>query len=90
MFRSAVLRAARTISVPKVATVAVPRFVVPRTVVFPTKQVLSVGSRFYSAPALLTQEQVEGRIIDLLKAFDKVRATQLVYGVFGDTDVGGG
>ncbi|KAF8424041.1 acyl carrier protein [Tirmania nivea] len=72
MFRSAVLRAARTISVPKAAAAAVPRLAVPRAVVFPAKQALSIGSRFYSAPASLTQEQVEGRILDLLKGFDKV------------------
>ncbi|KAF8459486.1 NADH dehydrogenase 1 alpha/beta subcomplex 1 [Terfezia claveryi] len=81
MFRSAVLRAARTISIPKVLTAAVPPFAVPRAAVFPTKQVLSVGLRFYSAPASLTQEQVEGRIIDLLKGFDKVRGPQSLYGV---------
>jgi hypothetical protein len=33
---------------------------------------LSSAVRFYSAPAGLTQEQVEGRILDLLKNFDKV------------------
>ncbi|KAI9860154.1 MAG: Acyl carrier protein, mitochondrial [Trichoglossum hirsutum] len=32
----------------------------------------SSAVRFYSAPAGLTQEQVEGRILDLLKNFDKV------------------
>jgi len=74
MFRSAVLRAVRSISMPKVATTAI-----PRAVVFPTKQVLSGGSRSYSAPALLTQEQVQARIIDLLKGFDKVRGAQLTH-----------
>ena len=29
--------------------------------------------RWYSAPAELTQQEVEGRIMDLLKNFDKVR-----------------
>ncbi|KAI9738257.1 MAG: hypothetical protein M1834_008755 [Cirrosporium novae-zelandiae] len=28
--------------------------------------------RFYSAPAGLTQDEVEGRILDMLKGFDKV------------------
>ena len=30
------------------------------------------SARFYSAPAGLTQQEVEGRILDLLKNFDKV------------------
>lgn len=30
-------------------------------------------ARFYSAPAGLSKEEVEGRIINLLKNFDKVR-----------------
>ncbi|KAF8461101.1 acyl carrier protein-like protein, partial [Kalaharituber pfeilii] len=69
---SAVLRAARTFTVPRVAAVA-PRVAVPRAVGFPTKPAFSIGSiRYYSAPASLTKEQVEGRILDLLKGFDKV------------------
>lgn len=79
MFRSSVLRAVRTVSVPKVATVA-PRVVVPRSVAFPTMPLLSLAStRFYSAPALLTQGQVEGRILELLKGFDKVSEAQLIH-----------
>ena len=30
------------------------------------------GARFYSAPAGLSKNEVEGRIVDLLKNFDKV------------------
>ena len=33
---------------------------------------VSQGARWYSAPAGLAKQEVEGRIIDLLKGFDKV------------------
>ncbi|KAI5793772.1 acyl carrier protein [Peziza echinospora] len=73
MFRSAVLRAVRTTRTTSVAKVALPKIAIPRVAGFPTKPLLSIGTpRFYSAPASLTQAEVEGRIIDLLKGFDKV------------------
>ena len=72
MFRSAILRAARTFSVTRAAA---PRVAIPRAAVFPTKPLLAIPSiRSYSAPATLTSDQVESRIIDLLKGFDKVCA----------------
>lgn len=78
MFRSAVIRSLR-LSVPRVARAASPV----------SRQVPAVSSiarqaqfapsfsyqaiRSYSAPAGLNQTEVQGRIVDLLKNFDKVR-----------------
>lgn len=77
MFRTALLRAART------AAVAAPRFQAPiaRPVarsLFQTKQI-TPSARFqavrcYSASAGLSRDEVLGRIMDLLKNFDKVRS----------------
>jgi len=39
-----------------------------------------MGIRFYSAPASLSKEEVEGRIKDLLKGFDKVTDQSKVTG----------
>ncbi|EEQ33803.1 conserved hypothetical protein [Microsporum canis CBS 113480] len=77
MFRSAVIRSLR-LSVPRVARAASPV----------SRQVPAVSSiarqaqfapsfsyqaiRSYSAPAGLNQTEVQGRIVDLLKNFDKV------------------
>jgi NADH dehydrogenase (ubiquinone) 1 alpha/beta subcomplex 1 len=71
MFRPAVLRAARALRPaairPVVKTAALrPAFVAPVKAAYP------IGIRYYSAPASLSKEEVEGRIKDLLKGFDKV------------------
>ena len=38
----------------------------------PSRVVQLLGARFYSAPAGLLKDEVEGRIMDILKNFDKV------------------
>ncbi|KAG0634456.1 hypothetical protein HOY80DRAFT_1098584 [Tuber brumale] len=77
MFRLIAVRACRTLSTGAVAArvsapivarpILGPRFVRPSTVARAV-----VGARYYSAPASLSKEEVESRIMDLLKDFDKV------------------
>ena len=70
MFRTALLRAGRAVA-PVIARPAVRLSVAPRFA--PVKPAVSyMGVRSYSAPAGLSKEEVEGRIKDLLKGFDKV------------------
>ncbi|KAF2807854.1 acyl carrier protein [Mytilinidion resinicola] len=76
MFRTAILRTARA------ASRAAPRFQTPiarpaaRSSLFQSKQITPAISfqsvRCYSAPTGLSKDEVEGRILDLLKNFDKV------------------
>ncbi|KZF25887.1 putative acyl carrier protein [Xylona heveae TC161] len=77
MFRSAVLRSVRGVS--KLAVRSQSTFVRP---VFQAPSALSTrftpavsfqAVRCYSAPAGLAKDEVEGRIVDLLKNFDKVK-----------------
>lgn len=63
----------------KIATVATPRLKLPMALQAPIRRAIPVPIRFYSTPAVLTQEQVEGRILDLLKGFDKVSGAQLIH-----------
>jgi hypothetical protein len=70
MLRSALLRASRSIRPSAIRPVA--KAAVRPVLVAPVKPVLPMGIRFYSAPASLSKEEVEGRIKDLLKGFDKV------------------
>lgn len=73
MFRSAVLRCARQASIrasrPITQGVVRPAFSVTRNAA-PAASIPSL--RFYSAHAGLAKDEVEGRILDLLKNFDKV------------------
>ena len=47
--------------------------IVARSVVFPSRQQLAFqGVRCYAASAGLSKDEVQGRILDLLKNFDKV------------------
>ncbi|KAI5794918.1 putative acyl carrier protein [Pyronema domesticum] len=69
MFRSAIVRATRAAARPAVFRPAV----VPKAV-FPS------AIRYYSAPASLSKDEVEGRIKDLLKGFDKVQDQSKVTG----------
>lgn len=72
MFRTAVLRAARTLSVPRIA-VAAPIIRAPIRAAVQFKPAFTVSAvRCYSAGGSLTKPEVEGRILDLLKGFDKV------------------
>ncbi|PNS20714.1 acyl carrier protein [Sphaceloma murrayae] len=73
MFRTAILRCARQASMNASRSIsqsiARPSLYVSRN----TARTAAVPSiRFYSAHAGLTQDEVEGRILDLLKNFDKV------------------
>jgi hypothetical protein len=45
---------------------------VPQLAAVPAKTAYPMGIRYYSAPASLSKEEVEGRIKDLLNGFDKV------------------
>ncbi|CAZ81776.1 unnamed protein product [Tuber melanosporum] len=77
MFRLISVRACRAlstvaatarVSAPIVARpILGPRFVRPSMV-----DRAVVGARYYSAPASLSKQEIESRIIDLLKGFDKV------------------
>ncbi|PVH96386.1 acyl carrier protein [Periconia macrospinosa] len=76
MFRTALLRSARQ------AVRAAPRFQstmarpIARSSVFQTKHIIPAArfqaARCYSASAGLSKDEVEGRIMELLKNFDKV------------------
>ena len=77
MFRSAVSRSLRAASIPRVVSKRTPGFLqVPKSSVARPSQFVPCFScqavRSYSAPAGLTKTEVEGRIVDLLKNFDKV------------------
>jgi NADH dehydrogenase (ubiquinone) 1 alpha/beta subcomplex 1, acyl-carrier protein len=72
MFRSAIVRSLRA-SVPR-TVLAAPRIQIT-SAVRPSQFVPVFNAqtlRFYSAPASLSKEEVEGRIVNLLKNFDKV------------------
>jgi NADH dehydrogenase (ubiquinone) 1 alpha/beta subcomplex 1 len=77
MFRSAVLRSLRA-SAPRVAIKTPAPFqirsspIAARVPQF-TPCYVSQSIRAYSAPAGLNKNEVEGRIVNLLKNFDKVR-----------------
>ncbi|EFX04770.1 acyl carrier protein [Grosmannia clavigera kw1407] len=80
MFRSTIARAAasvtRAIAAAPVQTATVARFALAgrRIAVVPTARpaVAAMAVRWYSAGGGLEKEEVEGRIISLLKGFDKV------------------
>jgi len=75
MFRSAVVRSLRA-SVPRAvrtpASFQIRSSPIARPAQF-TPRFAYQGVRLYSAPAGLNKEEVEGRIVNLLKNFDKVR-----------------
>ena len=81
MMRTTLLRSARCAS--SLLTMRIPhtasRTVTPGFFVKPaarlTPSLKFPCQRWYSAPANLGREEVEGRIIDILKNFDKVRTT---------------
>jgi hypothetical protein len=76
MFRSALLRSARALPRLSVSRSApTPSVARPSSLLRPSQfaPAASVPAfRFYSAPAGLAKPEVEGRIVDLLKNFDKV------------------
>ncbi|QSS63609.1 acyl carrier protein, partial [Histoplasma capsulatum] len=81
MFRSAVARSLRAASsIPRITRPSPASFQIPRS---PLSAVRATQSQFpscftcqairsYSSPAGLTHSEIEGRIVDLLKNFDKV------------------
>ncbi|RAH44333.1 acyl carrier protein [Aspergillus brunneoviolaceus CBS 621.78] len=74
MFRSAVVRSLRT-SVPRAVKTSAPFQIRSSAVARPAQfapRFAYQGVRLYSAPAGLKKEEVEGRIVNLLKNFDKV------------------
>lgn len=74
MFRSAIVRSLRA-SVPRAAVKPSATFQIrssPIAAQF-TPSLVSQSIRFYSAPAGLSKDEIEGRIVNLLKNFDKVR-----------------
>ncbi|KAF3405371.1 Vacuolar protein sorting-associated protein 74 [Talaromyces pinophilus] len=80
MFRSAIVRSLRA-SVPRTVRAA-PRIQIT-SAVRPSQFVPVFNAqtlRFYSAPASLSKEEVEGRIVNLLKNFDKVSDASKING----------
>jgi hypothetical protein len=74
MFRSAVVRSLRA-SVPRTVRASAARQIQIAPAVRPSQFVPAFRAqslRFYSAPASLSKDEVEGRIVNLLKNFDKV------------------
>jgi NADH dehydrogenase (ubiquinone) 1 alpha/beta subcomplex 1 len=75
MFRSAVVRSLRA-SVPRAVRTPTAFQIRSSPVARPAQfapRFAYQGVRLYSAPAGLNKEEVEGRIVNLLKNFDKVR-----------------
>ncbi|KAI5837371.1 acyl carrier protein-like protein [Morchella snyderi] len=72
MFRTAAARASRSFS----TAVLGARVSAPIAVARPTRAVLPAkpfaAIRSYSAPASLSRDEIQGRIVELLKGFDKV------------------
>ncbi|PYH99260.1 acyl carrier protein [Aspergillus ellipticus CBS 707.79] len=74
MFRSAIVRSLRA-SVPRAVKTPAPFQIRSSPVARPAQfapRFAYQGVRLYSAPAGINKEEVEGRIVNLLKNFDKV------------------
>lgn len=71
MFRTAITRALRVAARPQFTQVVRPQIAASIRQNVPSFAVVS--TRHYSAPSGLSKEEVQGRIMDLLKNFDKVR-----------------
>lgn len=70
MFRTALLRSARAAASRAVARPApIARIAIPTA----APRFAPAAIRSYSAGAGLSKDEVQGRIVDLLKSFDKVR-----------------
>lgn len=75
MFRSAIVRSLRA-SVPRAVRTPVASQIRSSPIARPAQfapRFVYQGVRLYSAPAGLDKTEVEGRIVNLLKNFDKVR-----------------
>lgn len=88
MLRTAAVRALRAASTPRIirqVASARPQALNSFLRSSPAVPSLAVPSiRFYSAPAGLSKDEVQGRIMDLLKNFDKVCWTRNIPPLFGD------
>jgi NADH dehydrogenase (ubiquinone) 1 alpha/beta subcomplex 1 len=73
MFRSAIVRSLRA-SAPRAIKTPAPFQIRSSPIAVPqfTPSIFQ-GARLYSAPAGLSKSEAEGRIVNLLKNFDKVR-----------------
>ncbi|PYH71463.1 acyl carrier protein [Aspergillus vadensis CBS 113365] len=82
MFRSAVVRSLRA-SVPRAVKTPAPFQIRSSPVARPAQfapRFAYQGVRLYSAPAGLNKDEVEGRIVNLLKNFDKVSDASKING----------
>ncbi|EPS27721.1 Acyl carrier protein, mitochondrial [Penicillium ucsense] len=82
MFRSAIVRSLRA-SAPRAAikTAAPIQIRSSPIAVQMAPRMVSQSIRFYSAPAGLSKDEIEGRIVNLLKNFDKVSDPSKITGV---------
>ena len=71
MLRTAIVRAARQASIRTARPAFVRPAILPISNAVP-RAIAASSIRCYSASAGLKQEEIEGRILDLLKKFDKV------------------
>jgi hypothetical protein len=72
MFRSAIARSLRA-SAPRVIKTPAPFHIRSSPIAAIPQFTPFQGARLYSAPAGLSKNEAEGRIVNLLKNFDKVR-----------------
>ncbi|MCJ1246539.1 Acyl carrier protein, mitochondrial [Trapelia coarctata] len=76
MFRSAIIQSARcTSKITTRSSTQIPRSIAPSAYAILSRSSPSTRfqpARCYSAPAGLSRQEIEGRIMDLLKNFDKV------------------
>ncbi|RAK98422.1 acyl carrier protein [Aspergillus ibericus CBS 121593] len=82
MFRSAIVRSLRA-SAPRAVKTSAPFQIRSSPVARPAQfapRFAYQGVRLYSAPAGLNKEEVEGRIVNLLKNFDKVSDVSKING----------
>ncbi|KAJ5908964.1 hypothetical protein N7495_001646 [Penicillium taxi] len=84
MFRSAIVRSLKA-SIPRTVKAPAPFQIRSSPIAARASQFtpcfVSQGARFYSAPAGLSKTEVEGRIVNLLKNFDKVQDASKINGV---------
>ncbi|OGE57835.1 hypothetical protein PENARI_c001G06977 [Penicillium arizonense] len=80
MFRSAIVRSLRA-SAPRVIKTPAPFQIRSSPIAVPqfTPSIFQ-GARLYSAPAGLSKDEAEGRIVNLLKNFDKVSDSSKING----------
>ncbi|KAJ5774477.1 hypothetical protein N7457_009373 [Penicillium paradoxum] len=81
MFRSAIVRSLKA-SAPRVVKTPAPFHIRSSPIAVPQfTPCFAQGVRLYSAPAGLSKSEAEGRIVNLLKNFDKVSDASKINGV---------